>query len=78
MLIYINNCVRAHGIFYQLCACTVCFDAYNGKGVWTRKIMRFDMQLLSILQLPQVTFAYQRCSVGGRQMSLVKLENCNY
>ena len=43
MLIYINNCVRAHGIFYQLCVCTVCFDAYNGKGVWTRKIMRFDM-----------------------------------
>lgn len=33
MLIYINKCVRAHGIFYQLCACTVCFGAYNGKGV---------------------------------------------
>lgn len=77
MLIYINNCVRTHGIFYQLCACTVCFDAYNGKGVWTRKIMRFDMAASIILQLPQVTFAYQRCSVGG-QMPLVKLENCNY
>lgn len=64
MLIYINNCVRAHGIFYQLCACTVCFGAYNGKGVWTRKIMRFDMAASVYSSTSTITFAYQRSSVG--------------
>lgn len=77
MLIYINNCVRAHGIFYQLCACTVCFDAYNGKGVWTRKKMRFDMAA-SIYSSTSTSHICLPAVLCGGQMPLVKLENCNY